>query len=133
MHIYTLGWTEIFFLFFTFFIYPALSTFFPNFSLFSLRLDVLYACLQLSKSARYWFAIQASNFKLSDEIWGEENVLILPSFMGNICTIIFYIIYLLPLFNSTITTLIKKYIYKTQSHTILVYPATMVFDTCNFI
>lgn len=95
--------------------------FFPNFSLFSLRLDVLYACLQLSKSARYWFAIQASNFKLSDEIWGEENVLILPSFMGNICTIIFYIIYLLPLFNSTITTLIKKYIYKTQSHTILVY------------
>lgn len=107
--------------------------FFPNFSLFSLRLDVLYACLQLSKSARYWFAIQASNFKLSDEIWGEENVLILPSFMGNICTIIFYIIYLLPLFNSTITTLIKKYIYKTQSHTILVYPATMVFDTCNFI
>lgn len=52
---------------------------------------------------------------------GEENVLILPSFMGNICTIIFYIIYLLPLFNSTITTLIKKYIYKTQSHTILVY------------
>lgn len=108
--------------------------FFPNFSLFSLRLDVLYACLQLSKSARYWFAIQASNFKLSDEIWGEENVLILPSFMGNICTIIFYIIYLLPLFNSTITTLIKKiYIYKTQSHTILVYAATMVFDTCNFI
>lgn len=107
--------------------------FFPNFSLFSLRLDVLYARLQLSKSARYWFAIQASNFKLSDEIWGEENVLILPSFMGNICTIIFYIIYLLPLFNSTITTLIKKYIYKTQSHTILVYPATMVFDTCNFI
>lgn len=95
--------------------------FFPNFSLFSLRLDVLYARLQLSKSARYWFAIQASNFKLSDEIWGEENVLILPSFMGNICTIIFYIIYLLPLFNSTITTLIKKYIYKTQSHTILVY------------
>lgn len=95
--------------------------FFPNFSLFSLRLDVLYACLQLSKSARYWFAIQASNFKLSDEIWGEENVLILPSFMGNICTIIFYIIYLLPLFNSTITTLIKKYIYKTQSRTILVY------------
>lgn len=95
--------------------------FFPNFSLFSLRLDVLYACLQLSKSARYWFAIQASNFKLSDEIWGEENVLILPSFMENICTIIFYIIYLLPLFNSTITTLIKKYIYKTQSHTILVY------------
>lgn len=95
--------------------------FFPNFSLFSLRLDVLYACLQLSKSARYWFAIQASNFKLSDEISGEENVLILPSFMGNICTIIFYIIYLLPLFNSTITTLIKKYIYKTQSHTILVY------------
>lgn len=107
--------------------------FFPNFSLFSLRLDVLYACFQLSKSARYWFAIQASNFKLSDEIWGEENVLILPSFMGNICTIIFYIIYLLPLFNSTITTLIKKYIYKTQSHTILVYAATMVFDTCNFI
>lgn len=107
--------------------------FFPNFSLFSLRLDVLYACLQLSKSARYWVAIQASNFKLSDEIWGEENVLILPSFMGNICTIIFYIIYLLPLFNSTITTLIKKYIYKTQSHTILVYAATMVFDTCNFI
>lgn len=105
----------------------------PNFSLFSLRLDVLYACLQLSKSARYWFAIQASNFKLSDEIWGEENVLILPSFMGNICTIIFYIIYLLPLFNSTITTLIKIYIYKTQSHTILVYAATMVFDTCNFI
>lgn len=94
----------------------------------------IYACLQLSKSARYWFAIQASNFKLSDEIWGEENVLILPSFMGNICTIIFYIIYLLPLFNSTITTLIKKkYIYKTQSHTILVYAATMVFDTCNFI
>lgn len=122
MHIYTLGWTEIFFLFFL----PSLYIlhylrFFPNFSLFSLRLDVLYACLQLSKSARYWFAIQASNFKLSDEIWGEENVLILPSFMGNICTIIFYIIYLLPLFNSTITTLIKKYIYKTQSHTILVY------------
>lgn len=106
--------------------------FFPNFSLFSLRLDVLYACLQLSKSARYWFAIQAGNFKLSDEIWGEENVLILPSFMGNICTIIFYIIYLLPLFNSTITTLIKKYIYKTQSHTILVYGHDGL-DTCNFI
>lgn len=68
--------------------------FFPNFSLFSLRLDVLYACLQLSKSARYWFAIQASNFKLSDEIWGEEKCLNSAQFHGK--HLHYHILYNLP-------------------------------------
>lgn len=68
--------------------------FFPNFSLFSLRLDVLYARLQLSKSARYWFAIQASNFKLSDEIWGEEKCLNSAQFHGK--HLHYHILYNLP-------------------------------------
>lgn len=54
----------------------------------------IYACLQLSKSARYWFAIQASNFKLSDEIWGEEKCLNSAQFHGK--HLHYHILYNLP-------------------------------------